>query len=101
MVTPPPRGRDEKVVFIDDQYCVSSGRNCKGVSLTFLEAEDREVNILGMLSVDIVKWKIENSEPKKLTDRELRALLKEFKKDYCSIHYSRCDPNRYNRYLPA
>jgi len=74
--------RDEKIFFIDDQYCVTPGCNCKEVSLTFLEAEDREVTILGMLSVDIVKWKIENSEPEKLTDRELRELLKEFKKQY-------------------
>lgn len=74
--------RDEKIFFIDDQYCVTPGCNCKEVSLMFLETEDREVNILGMLSVDIEKWKIENSEPEKLTDRELRALLKKFKKQY-------------------
>ena len=74
--------KDEKVVFFDDQYCVNPGCNCNDVSLAFLEAEDSEVNILGMLSVDIVKWKIENSEPENLTVRELKALLKEFKKQF-------------------
>ena len=74
--------KDEKIIFFDDQYCVAPDCNCKEVSLIFLEAEDRVVNTLGILSVDIVKWKIENSEPEKLTHRELRVLLKEFKEKY-------------------
>jgi len=74
--------KDEKVIFFDDQYCVTPGCNCQEASLIFLEAEDSAVNILGMLSVDIGKWKIENSEPENLTAGELKALLKEFKKQY-------------------
>jgi len=85
---------DEKIIFLDDHYCVTPGCNCKEVALTFLEAKDRGTMILGMLSVDIVKWRIENSEPERLSHRELKALLKEFKKYHPSIKNQLFDRRR-------
>lgn len=74
--------REDHAVFIEEQYCVTPGCNCREAALAFATSGPGKTENLGALFIDIGKWRISNAEPLSRSAHELGELFQEFQAQY-------------------